>query len=173
MKIYFKKLLSLLVLDEQSEANRIIKFIGIVFIILAFLYSTNFLKLTTLAIICISLSGIFFILADILEHFYDDQSKKKAIDYKARYKRMGYLKLGKSVFHFFAITTLVVGPYIDIISNEKYMSSISTTLSLLAIGLTIFKIGLDNSRKNLDSKAQLLDEIAEILEEKNSKVRDK
>lgn len=77
LKTNFKVFKILLVTDELSEANRIIKFLGISFVILACFYILGFVRLSTTILICISLSGIFFIIGDIFEYFCKVQHQKK------------------------------------------------------------------------------------------------
>lgn len=163
LKKRFKTFMALITLDELSEANRIIKFIGIAFILLSLLYILGFVKLSTIIIICISASGIFFIIGDIFEHCCKVQHTKKAIDLSIRYKKIGYFRLAKITCHFLAILSLIIAPYITINLTLEVLSKVSNALSMLAIGLTVFKIGLDNSMKKSEAEAKLADEMYQIM----------
>lgn len=155
----FKIFRTLLVVDELSESNRIIKFLGLSFIILSCLYLLGYVNVSTIILICISLSGIFFIIGDIFEHFCKVQNQKKAIDITIRYKNISYLKIAKLSCQFLAIISLIIAPYVVIDLTLVTLSKVSNMLSILAIGLTIFKIGLDNSMKKAEFEEMITDEL--------------
>ncbi|WP_318615303.1 hypothetical protein [Sporosarcina sp. YIM B06819] len=169
----FKVFRVLLVVDELSEANRIIKFLGLSFIILAFFYLLGLVKLSAIIIICISLSGIFFIIGDIFEHFCKVQFAKKAIDARIINNRIGHLKLFKLGCQFSAIISLIVAPYLTLTLADSMLNKVSNTLAMLAIGLTVFKIGLDNSMKKSEFEDMLIEELSKLAEETTTPQQDK
>lgn len=158
-----QRFMSIIAIDELSEANRIIKFIGIAFIVLSFLYISGYVRLSSIIIICISASGIFFIIGDIFEYCCKVQQTKKAIKWKIRHRKIGCYRLAKIICHFLAIFSLIIAPYITINLTLDLLNKVSNTLSILAIGLTVFKIGLDNSIKKSEFDAKLADEIYEVM----------
>lgn len=173
IKNNFKVFKTLLAIDELNEANRIIKFLGISFVILAFLYILGFVKLSTTILICISLSGIFFIIGDIFEYFCKVQHQKKAINIGIRYKKIGYFKLVKMVCQFSAIISLIIAPYITTNLTPMTLTKFGNTLSMIAIGLTVFKIGLDNSMKKSEFEEMITDEFSRVANEYEAVVQDK
>lgn len=163
MKDKFKRYLNILSNDELNDSNRLIQFIGIVFIILALLNFTNFFILNSLTLISISLSGIFFILADFCEYYNELEEKKEAIPYSVRKVKIRIYRMTKAIFHFFAILALIIGPYLSLEIDTNMLDKLSTFFSLLAIGLTVLKIGKDHAKKNLYAQKQLMDEVNEVF----------
>ena len=79
IKTNISKKIGLITIDELNDSNRIIKFVGIVFIITGVLAFTNIVILNDLVLASLSLSGIFFIVADFFEYIIKDIEKKIAI----------------------------------------------------------------------------------------------
>lgn len=163
--------LTILTLDNLNDSNRIIKFIGIVFIFIGGLAFSNKLILNNLILTSIALSGIFFIAADFCEYYSIDIDSKKAISDNVRNKKRRKFVLGKVILHFLAIFTLIIGPYLNLNANTIFLDTLSDSLSLIAIGLTVLKIGMDNSKKKQDKDLQMIEEISKVFkatEEKNN-----
>lgn len=154
-----------LIVDDLQEPNHLIKFIGITFIFLGVLYSLNIVRLNSMVIICITISGVFFILADICQHYSNEYSKKKALKTQKRINIVSRYKLFKFIFLFLATITLLIGPYIYPIINKNILDTLATSLSFIAIGLTIVKISLDNNRKMSDFHLSIIEDFEKVLYE--------
>lgn len=92
----YNRHLAFLSLDELGDSNRIIKFIGLVFITIGGLIFSDKLIVIDLAITSIALFGILFIATDFSKYFILKIDSKKALSDSIRYKKrknMSYLKL--------------------------------------------------------------------------------
>lgn len=165
--------LVLLDLDKLNDSNRIISFIGFVFIFMAALNFSGQLILNNLILISISLSGISFVGAEFCDYFIKKIDMKKATPFNIRARKKKKYNLLKIIFHFLAVSTLIIGPYLNINLNYNFLEQLSNSLPLIAIGLTVLKIGLDNSLKKQSNELKMMTEIGEVFKELESKEKEK
>ncbi|MEK4245291.1 hypothetical protein MKZ20_08100 [Psychrobacillus sp. FSL K6-2684] len=143
---------------DLSEPHNLLTFIGVSFIVLGIIYFFGIVKLSQMTVIGITLSGIFFVLGDICQHFIDSYELKKALDLKHRMLIQDRWKLCKLLCLLIAILSLIIAPYIQLNVSQKALGIFGTSLTLIAIGFTIINVSLYNHRKLNSFHAQLADE---------------
>lgn len=152
------------IVDELNGSNLLVKYIGAIFLILGLGYILGLVKLSSLAILSFSLSGIFFILSDLAIYKAEDWKLKKALGNKRFIKVRSFMAL-KHICLFLGVLLLIGGPYLNVEIEEHFLDTLGTSCAFIAIGLTVIKIGLDNTRKHFDMYSSIADETTEIYEE--------
>lgn len=147
---FFKKLIAMIMIDELSEPNVLVKFIGLTFIVFGIMFAFDFISISAQFLMCIAFAGVFFVISDISQHYNDSYSKKAALNLKHRNRVSLFCTVLKFVSLFFAIFSIVAGPYILLPFTTQTMEKFATTITVLAIGLTIFNISLNNTKKQLE-----------------------
>ncbi|QED46978.1 hypothetical protein [Cytobacillus dafuensis] len=150
--------------DELNESNLLVKFIGVIFLILGFGYIFGLVHLSSLAIFSFSLSGIFFILSDLSKYMAEEWEIKKALG-NERYKKVRFFKGLRYTCLFFGVLLLIGGPYLKTVLDEQSLDILGTACAFIVIGLTVIKISLDNTRKHYDMYDSIINETTEILKE--------
>lgn len=152
------------IIDDLSESNLIVQFIGIILLLLGMGYLFDLVSLSPLAVFSFSLSGVFFILSDIFRHKAEVWEAKKALE--VRFKYIRYYKSARSVSIFISVLILISGPYVkEFAFIEPYLDKLGTSTAFIAIGLTVFKIGLDNSKKRIDFYEAIANDVDDLYKE--------
>ncbi|MGD2198209.1 hypothetical protein [Lysinibacillus fusiformis] len=162
---FIKKQIAKIMVDELSEPNVLVKFIGLTFIVFGVMFIFDLISISNQFLMCIALAGVFFVISDISQHYYDSYSTKKALPIKHRFRVRLLCKVLKFVSLFFAIFSIVAGPYILLPFTNSSIEKFATTITVLAIGLTIFNISLNNTKKQLEFYESIANDYENLYQE--------
>jgi hypothetical protein len=122
--------------ERLSEINFIVIMIGVTFMIIGISSIFGITVINSMFVLAISLSGTFFVLADIVQHLSDT--------YPPNNKVIKYLQVFKSISLACSILSLLTLPFLNI--QVKNAEILATAFSIIAIGLTIINLSLNNKR---------------------------
>ncbi|MCS5501943.1 hypothetical protein NY607_12480 [Lysinibacillus sp. A4] len=120
-----------------SEINFIVIMIGVTFMIIGISSIFGITVINSMFVLAISLSGTFFVLADIVQYLSDTYSSNNS-------KVIKSLKFFKSISLALSILSLLTLPFLNI--QVKNAEILATAFSIIAIGLTIINLSLNNKR---------------------------
>ncbi|MBX8942594.1 hypothetical protein [Lysinibacillus sp. K60] len=120
-----------------SEINFIVIMIGVTFMIIGISSIFGITVINSMFVLAISLSGTFFVLADIVQYLSDTYSSNNS-------KVIKCLQFFKSISLALSILSLLTLPFLNI--QVKNAEILATAFSIIAIGLTIINLSLNNKR---------------------------
>lgn len=123
-------------IKRLSEINFIVIMIGITFIIIGLSSLFGITVINSMFVLAISLSGTFFVFADIVQYLLDTYSSNRIV--------VRSLQALKSINLACSILSLLALPFLNIqLENAEILA---TAFSIIAIGLTIINLSLNHKK---------------------------
>ncbi|MFJ7736378.1 hypothetical protein ACIQ2D_08540 [Lysinibacillus sp. NPDC097287] len=123
-------------IKRLSELNFIVIMIGITFIIIGLSSLFGITAINSMFVLAISLSGTFFVSADIVQYLSDTNSSKRTV--------VRSLQALKSISLACSILSLLTLPFLNIqLENAEILA---TAFSIIAVGLTIINLSLNHKK---------------------------
>lgn len=160
-----KKIIARITVDELGEPNILIKFIGVTFILFGLLFIFDLISINSQFLMCIAFAGASFVFSDISQYYYESYARRVNLTDKQSYRAKSICKTSKFVALFFAIFSLLAGPYILLPFTNSSIEKMATIITVIAIGFTIYNVSLNNTKKRLDFYERLTTDFEQLHNE--------
>ncbi|GEM_PF-5189484 len=123
-------------MKRLSEINFIVIMIGITFITIGLSSLFGIIVINSMFVLAISLSGTFFVVADIVQYLSDNYSSNRKV--VRSLQALKSINLACSIFFLLAL------PFLNIqLENAEILA---TAFSIIAVGLTIINLSLNHKK---------------------------